>query len=144
MSRFKRRAQLALALASTALVVGVVVASPASAATHQTRALACAYSTSQGSGPFTGRLLVGPPGMTFATYIRTTVTNLSPFGWLGTVTVNSQPAASIWLAPQWGLGATSVTVNGPTVIGQQYVYFKVAIDPNEITSVTQLAVRVCA
>jgi hypothetical protein len=143
MSSFKRRAQVILALVSAALVVGVVIASPAGAATHRTHGLACAYGASQG-GSFTGRLLVGPPGMTFATYIRTTVTNMNPLGWWGSVTVNSIGGGWIWLAPQWGLGAASYTFSGPTVIGQQYVYFRIDIDPSPITDATQLAIRVCA
>jgi hypothetical protein len=127
------------ALASAVLLAGALVA-PAGAAVKATRSLACQSTTSQG-GSFTGRLRVGPPGATFATYIRTTVTNVNVLGWWGTVTVNGQVSQTMWLAP-WYAPGNSRTVSGPTIIGQEYVYFRIDIDP--LSDATQVGIQVCA
>jgi hypothetical protein len=139
MFRFRRHAVVA-ALASAVLLAGALVA-PAGAAVKAMRSLTCLSTTSQGSGPFTGRLRVGPPGLTFATYIRTTVTNVNLLGWWGTVTVNGQVSQTMWLAPFY-LPGNSRTISGPTIIGQEYVNFRIDIDP--ISDPTQVGIQVCA
>jgi hypothetical protein len=137
MSSRKRRG---FRVAIAAVVVSAVVAVGAAA---QPASAACVSTTSQG-GSFSGRLLVGPPGQTFATYIRTTVSNVNVLGWWGTVTVHGQLAQTsqtMWLAP-WYLPGSSRTINGPIVIAQQYVYFTVDVDP--LSDATQVGLRVCA